>query len=284
MLYVGTNSFGDVIGLYSGTGSLLVKYEYDAWGNIISETNASGGNLSTTAQGYSDICAIRYRGYYYDKDTGLYYLQSRYYDPEVGRFLNVDGTLNGNGDIIGFNMFAYCGNNPVNYSDPTGYKFIETIWNFAKKTFSKVVDWAVDKGISLLKKSPNKTLKEVGYILDTVNNVKSYNDAVNIASENLKNAEIIKKQYVEDIITIGNNGIITETPDKLCFPDVDNYKKLCNSSFAILSDNPIYSIDSVINKELACNMMIEWDTKTTVRIGLVTGFYECIDIFERAIS
>ncbi len=121
MLYVATNSFGDVIGLYSGTGSLLVKYEYDAWGNIISETNASGGTLSSTAQGYSDMCAIRYRGYYYDKDTGLYYLQSRYYNPEVGRFLNADSQLNSQSGVLGYNVFAYCQNNPVMFSDSTGH-------------------------------------------------------------------------------------------------------------------------------------------------------------------
>ncbi len=60
-----------------------------------------------------DINPFRYRGYYYDIDTGLYYLQSRYYDPAIGWFINVDGYVNANGDIIGFNMGAYCSNNPV---------------------------------------------------------------------------------------------------------------------------------------------------------------------------
>ncbi len=63
---------------------------------------------------------FRYRGYYYDIETGFYYLQSRYYNPEWGRFLNADGYLNANGDIIGYNMFAYCNNNPVNLIDENG--------------------------------------------------------------------------------------------------------------------------------------------------------------------
>jgi RHS repeat-associated protein len=63
---------------------------------------------------------FRYRGYYYDTDIGLYYLQSRYYNPQWGRFLNADGYVNANGDMIGFNMYAYCNNNPVMLVDSSG--------------------------------------------------------------------------------------------------------------------------------------------------------------------
>ncbi|MBR5827037.1 MAG: RHS repeat-associated core domain-containing protein, partial [Clostridia bacterium] len=65
----------------------------------------------------------RYRGYVYDSETGLYYLQSRYYDPETGRFLNADDVdyIGISGTVISFNSFAYCGNNPIMYVDPTGY-------------------------------------------------------------------------------------------------------------------------------------------------------------------
>ncbi len=69
---------------------------------------------------------FRYRGYYYDVETGLYYLQSRYYNPEWGRFLNADNQLS-TGDLIGMNLFAYCGNNPVNRIDPSG----EAWWHWA---------------------------------------------------------------------------------------------------------------------------------------------------------
>ena len=63
---------------------------------------------------------IRYRGYYYDTESGLYYLNSRYYDPVTGRFVNADGYVSTGQDITGFNMFAYCGNNPVNRADSSG--------------------------------------------------------------------------------------------------------------------------------------------------------------------
>ena len=64
---------------------------------------------------------FRYRGYYYDTITGFYYVSSRYYDPEIGRWLNADGELSEvGGNIRGYNVFVYCFNNPVNMDDPTG--------------------------------------------------------------------------------------------------------------------------------------------------------------------
>ncbi len=65
--------------------------------------------------------AFRYRGYYYDVETGLYYVSSRYYDPEVCRFINADGYASTGQGFAGNNMFAYCNNNPVNYADPSGH-------------------------------------------------------------------------------------------------------------------------------------------------------------------
>ena len=97
-----------------------MQYDYDAWGNIIAERDANGGALSGSLLTYSEMCPFRYRGYYYDSDTGLYYLQSRYYDPQTGRFLNTDDRLNTD-SVLGYNTFAYCENNPVNMSDPTGH-------------------------------------------------------------------------------------------------------------------------------------------------------------------
>ena len=79
------------------------------------------GVASSTKWFLNDYCVFRYRGYYYDTETGFYYLQSRYYNPTWGRFINADNYINANGDLIGFNMFAYCSNNPVMYADITGH-------------------------------------------------------------------------------------------------------------------------------------------------------------------
>ena len=80
------------------------------------------GNIISATGTMANINSLRYRGYYYDADTGLYYLQSRYYDPVTGRFINADdmSNLGADGELNGYNLYAYCGNNPVNCSDETG--------------------------------------------------------------------------------------------------------------------------------------------------------------------
>ena len=109
--FLASNPQGDITYIYDIDGNRVVTYNYDAWGNILS---ISGTKASTIGR-YNPF---RYRGYYYDTETSLYYLNSRYYDPNVGRFLNADGQLNDG--VLGYNLFAYCENNPVNYIDPMG--------------------------------------------------------------------------------------------------------------------------------------------------------------------
>jgi len=111
--YYTSNIQGDVIGIVDSTGATVVTYTYDAWGKLISTTDTTTNNLGT-------INPLRYRGYVYDQETGLYYLQSRYYNPEIGRFINADGIIVLGEGLLGTNMFAYCLNNPINGSDPCG--------------------------------------------------------------------------------------------------------------------------------------------------------------------
>ena len=111
---------GDVTALLDTQGNVVVKYAYDAWGKVLSVTDGSG-NAITDEYHVGNQNPFRYRGYYYDTETGFYYLQSRYYDPETGRFLNADGVLGANGDLTSYNMFAYCSNMPTVAVDPTGY-------------------------------------------------------------------------------------------------------------------------------------------------------------------
>ena len=108
------------MGIYNDSGVLVVRFDYDAWGNVIAETDAGGNALNSTAQEYAGICPFRYRGYYFDSDTGLYYLGSRYYNSSVIRFINVDSSFVGGYTLTGWNMFAYCINNPARYFDPDG--------------------------------------------------------------------------------------------------------------------------------------------------------------------
>ena len=91
-------------------GTVVASYDYDPYGKVISAV----GSLA-------NINPLRYRGYVYDQETGFYYLQSRYYDPAIGRFINADSYASTGQGIIGHNMFAYCGNSPANFSDETGH-------------------------------------------------------------------------------------------------------------------------------------------------------------------
>ena len=109
------NLQGDVIGIYDTSGNLVVKYNYDSWGNC---TVASG----TTNQALARANPMRYRGYYYDEGTKLYYLNARYYSPEWRRFISPDDTSYLDPETPnGLNLYCYCNNDPVNYADPSGH-------------------------------------------------------------------------------------------------------------------------------------------------------------------
>ena len=128
-----TNIFGDVIAIYNTEGDLQCKYNYDAWGNhrIGNARNELiyDSAIGVIATGYENHIAIlnpiRYRGYYYDIETGLYYLQSRYYDATLCRFLNRDNVNYLEPESInGLNLYAYANNNPIMYYDPSGHSAI----------------------------------------------------------------------------------------------------------------------------------------------------------------
>ena len=116
--YYITNLQGDIIAILSLDGDLVAEYEYDAWGNY---------NIVTNKDGIANINPFRYRGYYYDSDTEMYYLQSRYYDSKIGRFINADDlnvliSLDGfDKNVLGLNLFSYANNNPILNRDSLGF-------------------------------------------------------------------------------------------------------------------------------------------------------------------
>ena len=125
VVYNGTAYFytvnlqGDVIAIVDAAGNAVVSYAYDAWGNILSVTG-------TMADTLGESNPLRYRGYVYDNETELYYLQSRYYDPKIGRFINADPFSSTGQGILGNNMFTYCLNNPVIFTDRSGNTCVMT--------------------------------------------------------------------------------------------------------------------------------------------------------------
>ena len=149
------NIQGDIIGIYDSNNVLICKYIYDAWGNhdiyILNESNEISSYKTVDKSNnteYTDICNLnpfRYRGYYYDTETDLYYLNSRYYDPELGRFINADAIDNINMNLInGLNLYTYCSNNPMMFTDSKGSNWLSDLWNKTKKFFKE--NWDVIVG------------------------------------------------------------------------------------------------------------------------------------------
>ncbi|MBQ9785002.1 MAG: RHS repeat-associated core domain-containing protein [Clostridia bacterium] len=101
--------------IYNESGSCVAQYAYNAWGEH---------TVSYNSNGIATMNPIRYRGYYYDTHTGLYYLQSRYYNPAWGRFISPDCYVSTGTGLLGYNMYLYCNNNPVMYVDPNGESII----------------------------------------------------------------------------------------------------------------------------------------------------------------
>lgn len=123
--YFMENIQGDVIGLYDYYGRVCARYTYDPWGNIIGVQELDTVTFGEDNKKIGEVNPFRYRGYYYDMETGFYYLNSRYYDPQVKRFINADAYASTGQGFNGTNMFCYCWNNPVNKVDKTGHMAAE---------------------------------------------------------------------------------------------------------------------------------------------------------------
>lgn len=129
--YYKKNIQEDIIGIYNNKYEQIVEYEYDAWGRILSIKDGNGQEITNPSH-IAHINPFRYRSYYYDEETKLYYLNSRYYNPEWGRFISSDSMTKAPGtSVLSTNMYAYCENNPIINSDETGEWFGKTIANIA---------------------------------------------------------------------------------------------------------------------------------------------------------
>ena len=114
------NGQGDITAIVGETGEILVRYEYNAWGAV--EFVVPFGVDPAVTSKLATVSPFTYRGYCYDYDIGMYYLQSRYYDPQICRFINADSTdyLGATDTVLSYNLFAYCENDGVNNVDPKG--------------------------------------------------------------------------------------------------------------------------------------------------------------------
>ena len=120
--YYRKNAQNDIIALLDNNGSVVVKYKYDAWGKC--QTTV----VDSTATTIAELNPFRYRSYCLDTETGLYFLKTRYYDPEIGRFMTIDDISYLDPESInGLNLYAYCFNNPIMYFDPFGNSIIASL-------------------------------------------------------------------------------------------------------------------------------------------------------------
>jgi RHS repeat-associated protein len=141
------NAQGDITGLFDSAGTEVVSYTYDTWGKLISTT----GSLASTV-GVKN--PYRYRDYRYDSETQLYYLQSRYYNPEWVRFINADGVIGEKGNLLSYNLYTYCINNPINCSDTTGkwaQNFAGFSWVYSKN--NNILGFYVNNNPAFLSKA-----------------------------------------------------------------------------------------------------------------------------------
>ena len=120
--YYVLNLQGDVTEIRSTSNALVAQYNYDAFGNILSIKDANGNNITSSTH-IANVNPLRYRGYFYDTETGFYYLNSRYYDPATRRFISADDAdilAVGQEELMNYNLYSYCFNNPVMYTDGNG--------------------------------------------------------------------------------------------------------------------------------------------------------------------
>ena len=140
LYYYVLNAQGDVSAILDSSGKLAASYDYDAWGNCT--VYDSSAKVLTDPTSIANLNPLRYRGYYYDAETGFYYLQSRYYDFANCRFINADAYATTNaGSFLSCNMFAYCENNPINRVDPDGV-FWRELGAKISKTWGEIKSWA----------------------------------------------------------------------------------------------------------------------------------------------
>jgi RHS repeat-associated protein len=224
MYYYLRNGQNDIIGILDNTGAQVVSYVYDSWGNLISTT----GILALTIGADNPF---RYRGYYFDSDTGLYYLNSRYYDSTVGRFINADGLVSAGNTLLGDNMYSYCENNPINCVDPFGSE---------KNWFENFCDAIVKAWNGVFNKPSKKVIKvyditngtDVSGVVNAGDKVVATYEFIETAIGGFKDPQIHAMNVLE--VGASDSPIISAFHNKNTMGDINGYIKHCKEAYELL--------------------------------------------------
>lgn len=238
----------DIIGILDSNGNKVVNYKYDSWGNVISITD-NNNNVITSNTNIGIINPFRYKSYYYDSETNLYYLNKRYYSPLLSRFVNADEIINANRDIVSFNLFTYASNNPINYIDPTG-GFIFSIIGIVVKV--SVAYFAVK---SIIAYEANLFLNAMDYDISRYMFNKSLYSPTDGLPESIKK-KIIKQAKPSPQVNNRVTQCVEKHKDSTSFSDCKGEKA------ELFDDDLLYSIGHVfVNVSGVKKNDKEWDIK-----------------------
>ncbi len=180
--YYVRNAQGDIIQILDNNLKCVVSYTYDTWGVLVKITDGAGLDVTNDSNNIGNINPYRYRGYRYDNETQMYYLNSRYYNPEFGRFINADSYGGDIGKVLSHNSFAYCLNNPINQYDPNGNFAFVIPFLIPAVTF--ILSYII-LSTPAVQQAITETVKAVGNVIDnTINNtIKNIKTAVNTSTK-----------------------------------------------------------------------------------------------------
>ena len=236
------NLQGDIIAITDNSGNVVARYSYDAWGVCTIAQDTSGCNIATTNP-------FRYRGYYFDSETELYYLQSRYYDAEVGRFINGDDVeiVTIPEQILQTNLFAYCGNDPINENDIYGNAigsilsklFFGILMGFVKQIVADLIDLAYE--CIILNRAVFLKLSPINDYLGSILSEIAAQFTVNI-----------KKRKATLNLIIGGAALIIKYIPKILNKKMNNreWLKLIGDIIALALSYVIEQLSNNVNKKL----------------------------------
>ena len=256
------NAQDDIIGIMNSNYEKIAEYTYDAWGNILSIKDQNG-NTITDETNIAIINPYRYRSYYYDKETNLYYLKSRYYNPVWGRFINADTIIGANQDIESQNLYTYCSNNPIINTDESGKGFLKNLWNGLVKGAKQIANY-ISKGLSkLVSIEINYTISKSSKKGNFLTNVESSNyttakttigDSNSIIKISINN---VNNNILESSASVGLNfGKVSIQKNKGFFID--------SATLSISNNNNTQSISTGIDKfNIFTEYSYEFNTKNS---------------------